>query len=281
MRNLDGKVVAITGAGSGIGRALALKLAKMGCRLALSDVDAAGLERIAGDVGALGAPACHHAVDVSDRDAVFRWAEDVVVHHGEVNVIINNAGIALVGMVGRMSHEDFRRIMDVDFWGVVHGTDAFLPHLQRSGAGHIVNISSVFGLISLPTQSAYNAAKFAVRGFTEALRQELDMTGSCVSSTCVHPGGINTEIAKSAKMDDVDELIGSRAAMLDDFHKRRAKTSPATAAAVIIGAVQRDQRRVLIGADAKVIDVIQRLLPSGYQSIGVVAVKRMAARAAS
>lgn len=281
MKNLDGKVVAVTGAGSGIGRALALKLAKRGCRLALSDVARAGLELIAGDVAALGAPTCQHVVDVSDRDAVFGWAEDVVAHHGEVNIIINNAGIALVGMVGRMSHDDFRRIMDVDFWGVVHGTDAFLPHLQRSGAGHIVNISSIFGLISLPTQSAYNAAKFAVRGFTEALRQELEMTGSCVSSTCVHPGGINTQIARSCKVDDVSDVLGRQADIVSEFHARLAKTSPAVAAEAIIVAIERNQRRLLIGPDAKIIDAIQRLAPSGYQSLGVAAVKHFRARAAS
>ena len=141
-------------------------------------------------------------VDVADRAAVFAWADQVVADHGKVNLIFNNAGVALGATIEAMSYEDFEWLMDINFWGVVHGTKAFLPHLITSGEGHIVNLSSVFGLLGIPSQSAYNAAKFGVRGFTDALRIELDVAKNGVSCTTVHPGGIKTNIARNARMDD-------------------------------------------------------------------------------
>ena len=175
-----------------------------------------------------------------------------------MHLIVNNAGVAVGATVEQMSYEDLEWLMGINFWGVVHGTKAFLPHLRKVDEGHIVNVSSVFGLISVPSQSAYNAAKFAVRGFTDALRMELEADGGNVSATTVHPGGIKTNIAKTARM---DPTMGDSAGELDKL----LRTSPEQAAKVILTAVERNRRRVLIGADARVIDLLPRLPQSIYQ----------------
>ena len=268
MKNLDDKVAAVTGAGSGIGRALALHLADHGCRLALSDVDAAGLaetERLlAGRVRALTTA----LVDVADEAAVITWADGIVADHGRANLVVNNAGVALSGTVTSLSTDDYRWIMGINFWGVVHGTKAFLPHLEASGEGHVVNISSVFGLTAQPLMSGYNASKYAVRGFTESLRQDLELTRSCVSATCVHPGGIKTNIARTARMNA--SVAGATGRSADASAKEFEKafiTSPARAAAVIVDAVQKNKRRALIGPDARVFDAMVRIAPTGYQRL--------------
>lgn len=262
MKQLKSRVAAVTGAGSGIGRALAIELAGRGSHLALSDVDETGLfETVARCEGA-GVKVTSHRLDVADRAAVHAWADQVVADHGRVNLIVNNAGVAPAATVESMSHEDFAWLMDIDFWGVVHGTQAFLPHLIAAGEGHVVNISSVFGLISVPSQSAYNAAKFAVRGFTDALRMELDLADSGVSATTVHPGGIKTNIARNARVDDsVTEVAGDAEAARRRFDKALI-TTPERAARQILTAVERDRRRVLVGPDAKVVDAFSRL-PAG------------------
>jgi short-subunit dehydrogenase len=265
VKDITGKVAAITGAASGIGRALAVQLAGRGCPLALSDVDEAGLAQTAASCADLGVKVRSDRVDVADRQAVFDWADRVVAEHGRVNVVVNNAGVALSYDVAAMSLDDLEWLMGVNFWGVVHGTKAFLPHLEASGDGHVVNISSVFGLISVPCQSAYNAAKFAVRGFTDALRIELESERSCVSATTVHPGGVRTNIARSGRIDP-NGLVASRAggdpgAAFD----RIARSSPERAAAAIVRGVERNRRRVVIGADAKVIDLVSRLPAAVYQ----------------
>ncbi|HEX5097492.1 MAG TPA: SDR family oxidoreductase, partial [Acidimicrobiia bacterium] len=184
-----GRVAAITGAGSGIGRALAEDLARRGAHLALCDVDEAGLAATVTRCEGVGVKVTSQRVDVADRAAVEAWADQVVADHGRVNFIFNNAGVGLGATVANMTYDDFEWLMNINFWGVVHGTQAFLPHLKSSGDGHVVNISSIFGLVSVPTQSAYNAAKFGVRGFTDALRIELETDPCGVSSTTVHPGG--------------------------------------------------------------------------------------------
>ena len=167
-----------------------------------------------------------------------------------------------------MKFEDFRWIMDINFWGVVHGSQAFLPYLKASGDGHIINISSIFGIIGVPSQSAYNASKFAVRGFTEALRMELDMAKSPVSTTCVHPGGIKTNIARAARFDDnMKALIGQEAEQGKARFEKMFITTPETAAETILKGVRRNSRRVLIGPDAVAVDLMQRLLPTGYQKL--------------
>ena len=267
MKLFANKVAAITGAGSGIGRALALNLAQQGCHLALSDVNEQGLAETVKQAQAFGVKVTSQKLDVANKDGVHAWADSVVRDHGKVNLIFNNAGVALGSTVEGMSYDELAWVMNINFWGVVYGTKAFLPYLKASGDGHIVNISSVFGLCSQPTQSAYNASKFAVRGFTEALRQELDLEKAPVSVTCVHPGGIKTNIAKAAKMNDSIRSVGLDPATSTKNVEKMFRTTPAEAANVILNAVQKDSRRVLIGGDAYVIDAMQRLLPTSYQKL--------------
>jgi NAD(P)-dependent dehydrogenase (short-subunit alcohol dehydrogenase family) len=207
------------------------------------------------------------AVDVADRRAVYDWADQVVAEHGKVNLIFNNAGVALGSTIEGMSYDDIEWLMNINFWGVVYGTKAFLPHLKASGEGHIANVSSVFGLAGIPTQGAYNAAKFAVRGFTECLRQELDMTDCGVSATSIHPGGIKTAIARSARMNQSIADLGLNFDTSSEKFERAFFTSPEKAARTILRAVQRNQRRVLVGPDAYVYDWMVRLLPARYQDI--------------
>jgi NAD(P)-dependent dehydrogenase (short-subunit alcohol dehydrogenase family) len=265
MRELAGRVAAVTGAASGIGRALALELARERAELAVSDVDEAGLAETARAARALGARVTEARLDVADRAAVHAWAERVVAEHGRANLVINNAGVSLGATIADMSAADLEWLFGINFWGVVHGTQAFLPHLRAAGEGHVVNVSSVFGLIAVPGQAAYNAAKFAVRGFTECLRMELELEGGRVSATCVHPGGIRTNIARSARV-VAREGRPSREEMIARFDQL-ARTTPEAAARVILRGVKRNARRVLIGADARVISALQRLLPARYQAL--------------
>ena len=267
MKDFTGRVAAITGAGSGIGRALALALARQGAHLALGDIDAAGLAGTATQCEKSGVRVTAHQLDVADRPAVYDWADSVVAEHGAVNLLVNNAGVALGATVESMSYEDFEWLMNIDFWGVVYGTKAFLPPLKQSGEGHIVNVSSVFGLISVPSQSAYNAAKFAVRGFSDTLRMELEIDGANVSVTTVHPGGVKTNIARNARMDpSVRNAADDPEAAVRDV-ERAFITSPQKAAAQILTAVRRNRRRALIGPDAKAIDFVARLPAALYQSM--------------
>jgi NAD(P)-dependent dehydrogenase (short-subunit alcohol dehydrogenase family) len=267
MKDFSGRVAAITGAGSGIGRALANNLARQGAHLALADIDDAGLAETVALCEGFGVKITSQHLDVADRAAVEAWAEQVVADHGKVNLIINNAGVALGATIESMSYEDFEWLMGINFWGVVYGTKAFLPHLKSSGEGHVVNLSSVFGLISVPSQSAYNAAKFAVRGFTDTLRMELAIEGAPVSVTTIHPGGIKTNIAKNARIDDsLTEMAGDAEKARREF-ERAFITSPEKAARQILAAVQRDKRRALIGPDAKFIDFVSRLPAGLYQRV--------------
>jgi NAD(P)-dependent dehydrogenase (short-subunit alcohol dehydrogenase family) len=260
----EGRVAAITGAGSGIGRALSIELAARGTHLALSDINETGLAETVVACEGAGVKVTSQVVDVADRVAVYAWASRVVEDHGKVNFIFNNAGVALAATIEAMSYDDFEWLMGINFWGVVYGTKAFLPYLKAARDGHIVNISSVFGLISVPTQSAYNAAKFGVRGFTDALRIELEMERCGVSCTTVHPGGVKTNIARNARMDpSANALAGRRERGPDDFDKV-AITSPEKAARQILAAVAKDRRRVLVGPDAKLIDLAARL-PDGWR----------------
>lgn len=261
MKKLQNKVAVVTGAASGIGRALALKLADKGCRLALSDMNEAGLEDVTSTC-ARKVDARSYLLDVSDRDAIYAHADAVAKDFGQVNMIINNAGVALSASVREMTDEDFKWIMDIDFWGVAHGTRAFLPHLIASGDGHVVNISSVFGLIGVPKQSAYNAAKFAVRGFTEALRQEMKLEKQPVQVSCVHPGGIRTNIARAARMGKSENAEAQR----NGFDKL-AMTSPEKAATIIIRGIQKNESRILVGPDAWGIEALNRVLGASYQPL--------------
>jgi NAD(P)-dependent dehydrogenase (short-subunit alcohol dehydrogenase family) len=277
MDDFRGKVAAITGAGSGIGRALALALTRAGARLALADINESGLAETARAVQAAGGTCTIAKVDVADRAAVFGWADECRAAHRQVNLVINNAGVALSALAETVRDEDFRWIMGINFWGVVHGTQAFLPHLRASGDGHVVNISSIFGMIAMPTQSPYNAAKFAVRGYTEALRMELELEGAQVGVTCVHPGGVATGIVRAQRIDPAVQALAGE----DDATLRRRgelmiqRTTPEQAALRILAGVRRNESRVLVGADARVMDIMARFLGSGYQGLIVRSVRRM------
>ncbi len=274
MKHFDGRVAAITGAGSGIGRALALEFAGRGTHLALADIDEVGLAETVALCEGSPVKVTSQRLDVADRRAVDQWANAVVDAHGQVNLVVNNAGVAVAATVESMTYEDFEWLMDINFWGVVHGTKAFLPHLKASGEGHIVNVSSVFGLLSVPSQSAYNASKFAVRGFTDALRMELEIDPCGVSCTTVHPGGIKTNIARNARMDDsIVALAGSADDARDEFDKV-AMTSPEKAARQILKAVTRNRRRALVGPDAKALDLVGRLPARVYQRVLVIGAQR-------
>jgi NADP-dependent 3-hydroxy acid dehydrogenase YdfG len=261
MQGFAGKVAVVTGAGSGIGQALAVELGRSGAKVAISDVDTEGLAQTEEQLKAIGAPVKADRLDVTEREAFLAYADAVATHFGKVNQIYNNAGIAFTGDIEVSQFKDIERVMDVDFWGVVNGTKAFLPHLIASGDGHVVNISSVFGLFSVPGQAAYNSAKFAVRGFTEALRQEMMLAGHPVGVTTVHPGGIKTAIARNATAAeglDRDELAKT-------FDTRLAKTSPQQAAKIILDGVRKNKARVLVGPDAQILDLLVRVLGAGYQ----------------
>ena len=273
MKTFDDRVAAITGAGSGIGRALAKDLARRGTHLALADIDEVGLAETVTQCEGAGVKVTAAAVDVADRAAVQAWADQVVDEHGRVNLVVNNAGVALGATVEGMAYADLEWLMGINFWGVVHGTKAFLPHLKATGEGHIVNLSSVFGLISIPSQSAYNAAKFAVRGFTDALRMELEVERCGVSCTTIHPGGIKTNIARNARMDDSVAALAGRGDAAAEFD-RLLMTSPEKAARQILTAVARNRRRALIGPDAKVLDLVGRLPAGAYQRVIVQGAKR-------
>ena len=264
MKSVKGKVAAITGAGSGIGRATAELLARNGCNLAISDVNEQGLAETAEKCRAHGVQVRTKRVDVAQREAVHAWADEVARDLGAVHIVINNAGVALGATIEDTRYEDFEWLMNINFWGVVHGTKAFLPHLKAAGEGHIVNISSVFGLIGVPTQAAYNAAKFAVKGFTESLRQEMVVEGLPIGVTCVHPGGIKTNIARSARMVNRKGWVDEKSAA--DFEKFFS-TSPERAAANIYSAILDNRPRKLIGADAVLIDLMQRTMPTLYQRL--------------
>ncbi|HEX5365687.1 MAG TPA: SDR family NAD(P)-dependent oxidoreductase [Acidimicrobiales bacterium] len=280
MHLTSGRVAAITGAGSGIGRALAEDLAGRGLGLALCDIDRQGLDETVERCEGRGVKVTADRVDVADRAAVFAWADRAVADHGAVHLAVNNAGVALGAPIETMSYQDFEWLMGINFWGVVHGTKAFLPHLLAAGEGHIVNMSSVFGLISVPSQAAYNAAKFAVRGFTDALRMELEIAGRPVSCTTVHPGGVKTNIARTARVDPgVAELTGEVVEDAGAGFDKVARTTPAAAAAQILAGVERNRRRVLVGRDATVIDLVARL-PAGLYQRAVVAGARQRRRRA-
>jgi short-subunit dehydrogenase len=266
-----GKVCVITGAGSGIGRALAENLARRGAKLALSDIGSEGLAETVRRCEAAGAQVRSDRLDVAEREAVLRYADAVKEHFGVVHQIYNNAGIAFHGEVIDCQFKDIEHIMDVDFWGVVNGTKAFLPYLIESGAGHVINVSSLFGLIAVPGQSAYNAAKFAVRGFTESLRQEMLVHKHPVRVTCVHPGGIKTAVARNATY--AEGLDAKKLAAY--FDSKLALHTPEMAAQMITEAVAKGHGRVLIGWEAKALDLLVRTTGSYYQRIATVLNRRL------
>ena len=257
----SGKSAVITGAGSGIGRALALQLNREGCAVYLSDIREKTLAETLQLLPRKDVAADTRVLDVADREAMHAWAEDIASQQGHVDIVVNNAGVALMDTAEDGSYEDLEWLMGINFWGVVYGTKAFLPLLRKAPQGHLVNISSVFGLFGVPTQSAYNAAKFAVRGYTEALRQE--MAGTNVHVCCVHPGGIKTNIVLNARGGDDDSTPQQRG----DRFQQIARTTAEGAAAQIITAVERHKKRLLIGLDAHIMSLVVRLFPVAYPAV--------------
>ena len=262
MSFLNGGVAVVTGAASGIGRALAQQLSAAGSALAIADINDNGLAETAASLKG-NASVSTHVLDVSSEQAVRNFAADVIARHGRVTLLINNAGVALIGSFEEISLDDLRWVIDVNFWGVVYGVKYFLPTLKQQPRAHIVNLSSVFGIIAPVGQSAYSASKFAVRGFTEVLRHELE--GTSVSVSCVHPGGIHTPIARSARLGA--NAPPQRKQEAADFFDKVTPTSPEAAAARILKGVEKKEPRILIGRDARQIDIVQRLRPATYWKV--------------
>lgn len=257
MKSLKNKTAAVTGAASGIGRMLAVNLADEGCHLALADIDAAGLQETVAFIEAR-VKVSTHLVDVSNREQVFGFAQEAARYHGGIDMIINNAGVALGDFLETVPLEDFEWIMGIDFWGVVYGTMAFLPYLKKQPEGHIVNISSINGIIPNPNNGPYCAAKFAVKGYTETLAQE--MHGTNIRVSCVHPGGIKTNIAKNARMNRAMFALSKEKAQ-KLYEEELFRTTADDAAKIIIAGIKRNKRRILVGPDAKAIDLLTRFFP--------------------
>lgn len=261
---LDGKVAVVTGAASGIGRAIARSMAARGCDVAIADVNEAGLVETAGLIGDVARVTCHR-LDVADRNAIARFPDEVAAAHGPVDVVVNNAGVALSGTFAQLTEAEFDWLLEINLQGVVRMTRAFLPALEQRPQAQIVNLSSLFGLIAPPGQSAYAAAKFAVRGFSEALRHELEAAGSPVGVSVVHPGGVRTGIATNARAAAaVDE---AEAARQQAHFQKVLRLDADQAGEIIVRGIERRRPRILVGQDAKLVAAIERLMPVGYWRI--------------
>ncbi len=257
---------AITGAASGIGRALALELAQRGCDLALADRDEAGLKALAAEIGqgqSQGRKVSVHRLDVGEPAQIGEFAQAATAAHPTLNILINNAGVALLGSFEEIDQAQMDWLFNINFWGVVHGTRAFLPHLKTQPEAHIVNLSSIFGIIAPPGQAAYAAAKFAVRGFSESLRHELAAAKSEVRLSVAHPGGVATSIVRNSRTGTGVTDNARRAQSIERFDKA-ARTTPKQAALRIIKGIERNEPRILIGNDARFMDILQRLRPGTY-----------------
>jgi short-subunit dehydrogenase len=264
MTAISGAAAAVTGAASGIGRALALELAARGCDLALADRDEAGLRTVAAEINRLRQQKVTvHRVDVSEPGEIKDFAQAATSAHPGLNIVVNNAGVALLGQFDEIDQSQMDWLMNINFWGVVRTTRAFLPHLAARREAHIVNLSSISGIVALPGQTAYAAAKFAVRGFSEALRHELQMAGSPVRLSVVHPGAVSTNIVRNSPSGTGIADNARRAQAIERFDAI-AKTTPAAAALCIIQGIEKNQPRILIGNDARFMDLLQRLRPGTY-----------------
>ncbi|CCD94071.1 putative short-chain dehydrogenase [Bradyrhizobium sp. ORS 375] len=271
------KAAAITGAASGIGRALALEMAARGCDLAIADRDEAGLASVAAELATSGRKITMYRLDVSDAPAIAQFAADATAAHPGLNILVNNAGVALFGAFHEIDQAEIEWLFNINFWGVVHGSRAFLPHLARQPEAHIVNLSSIFGIIAPPGQSAYAAAKFAVRGFSESLRHELAMANSPVKLSVVHPGGVATAIARNARAGHGMTDNARRVQAIERF-ERLAKTTPRDAALRIIQGIERNEPRILIGGDARFMDLLQRVMPGTYWKVMARRLEKAAAK---
>jgi short-subunit dehydrogenase len=276
MTAIRGAAAAVTGAAGGIGRALALELSARGCDLALADRDEAGLAAGAAEIAKAGATKVTvHGVDVGEPRQIEAFAQAAIAAHPGLNIVVNNAGVALMGMFHEVEQAQMEWLFNINLWGVVHGTRAFLPHLSRQREAHIVNLSSIFGIIAPPGQTAYAAAKFAVRGFSESLRHELQMAASPVRLSVVHPGGIATNIARNSRIGTGMTDNARRAQSIERFDAV-AKTTPAAAALRIIQGIEKNQPRILIGGDARYMDLLQRFRPASYWAVLARKIEKMA-----
>jgi short-subunit dehydrogenase len=267
MTAIRGAAAAITGAASGIGRALALELAARGCDLALADRDEAGLRTVAAEIGRAHArKVTVHRVDVGIPAEIEAFAQRAVAGHPGLNIVVNNAGVALLGQFDEIDQAQMEWLININFWGVVHSTRAFLPQLARQREAHIVNLSSIFGIIAPPGQTAYAASKFAVRGFSESLRHELQTAASPVRVSVVHPGGVATNIVRNSRTGVGVTDNERRAGAIERFDSV-ARTTPAAAALRIIAGIEKNQPRILIGNDARLMDLLQRFLPGSYWAV--------------
>jgi len=267
MTAIRGSAAAVTGAASGIGRALALELAARGCDVALADRDEAGLQTVAAEINRTHSQKVTlHRVDVSEPQQIADFAQAATSAHPGLNIVVNNAGVALLGQFNEIDQAQMDWLMNINFWGVVHATRAFLPHLARQREAHIVNLSSIFGIIAPPGQTAYAAAKFAVRGFSESLRHELQMAASPVRLSVVHPGGVATNIVRNSRAGTGVADNARRAQSIERFDAI-AKTTPAAAALRIIQGIENNRPRILIGNDARFMDLLQRFRPATYWAV--------------
>ena len=265
MKNLNGKVAVITGAGSGMGKELAIQLAAKGAKVAINDWDSENLEATVATIKQNGGTVISKRYDVANREAVYAFKDEVLVEFGQVDIVINNAGIALPSYnIEDVGYDEFEKLMNINFWGVVYGTKAYLPHLQTRPEASVVNTSSVFGIMGFPTQGPYCAAKFAVKGFTESLRLELKAQESKVVPCTVHPGRIFTNIVRNVDHKPGTVTEEEKAEMVKQFDEGGKGTTAADAAAQIIKAIQRKKPRLLIGSDASFIDRVVRMFPTGY-----------------
>jgi NAD(P)-dependent dehydrogenase (short-subunit alcohol dehydrogenase family) len=258
--NLKDRVAVITGAGSGIGRATALSLARRGCHLALADIHEAGLAQTQAQASSAGVRVSSHRLDVASREAAAALPAEVLIAHGRVDLLINNAGVALAGTFEQVSEADFDWLLEINFHGVVRMTRAFLPLLRASDDARIVNVSSVFGLISPPGQCAYAASKFAVRGFSNALR--LELAGTRVGVSVVHPGGVATAIAQNARVAQSVPAEEMRDRL--ELAEKMLSLPPEKAGEIIVRGIEKRRSRILVGGDAVIISLIERLLPVNY-----------------
>lgn len=261
MKNLQGKVAVVTGAGSGIGRATALRLAQSGCALALADINAEALVPVVETLKAHPAAVSTHTVNVADKAQMAAFPNAVLAKHGTVHIVVNNAGVMVADTFETHTLEDFEWLIDINFWGVVYGCKFFLPHLRRAGEGHLVNLSSMFGFYGLPTQTAYCASKFAVRGFTESLRAEL--AGSGIGVTAIHPGTIRTNIMKAARTHQSTGSLVERGQNL----MNRFGTEPERVAGKIAHAIRHNRARIRVGPDSYLTDYLVRLNPSLFNTL--------------
>ncbi len=275
MKDLNGKVAVVTGAGSGIGRATALALAEEGCQLAISDINEQELLVTQGLIEAYNVKVHAHNLNVADQNAVYEYADEVAAVFGKVNIVVNNAGVAINGSLENTSIEDFEWIMNINFWGMVYGSMAFLPHLKQSGEGHICNVSSMCSITAFAAVGAYSCSKFAIRAFSEALCTELAVEECGVGVTSIQPGLIKTNLVRGARIDNA--ILEAQGMDVEEFqanYKKQAFNTPETVAKAIVKSIKKNKLRALVGFDAHLVDWATRLFPVWFRKITAIVVRK-------